>query len=80
MSVEDRTLAPAVNQVELHPLLQQRELREACAAHGIVVQAYTSLGMANEDLIAHATVVDIAQEHGRTPAQVLEGTSVPDVA
>ena len=32
--------APAVLQVELHPLLQRAELREFCAAHGIALQAY----------------------------------------
>ncbi len=33
-----------VNQVELHPYHQQRELQEYCREHGIVLQAYASLG------------------------------------
>eukprot|EP01049_Picozoa_sp_SAG25_P002046 SAG25_NODE_101_length_15508_cov_11.653384_11_plen_94_part_00 len=35
---------PAVNQVELHPYHPQRELRAYCKRHGILVQAYASLG------------------------------------
>ena len=37
-------IRPMVNQVELHPLHPQTELRQYCARHGIVVQAYASLG------------------------------------
>lgn len=37
-------VVPAVNQVECHPQLQQRELIEFCKVHGITLQAYASLG------------------------------------
>jgi 2,5-diketo-D-gluconate reductase A len=58
---------PVLNQVELHPRLQQRALREAMAARGVVVQSWSPLGKAR-DLGA---VEAVAHRLGRTPAQVV---------
>lgn len=60
--------APAVNQLELHPLCQQRAIVAYCRAHGIAVQAYAPLvrGRWDEPLF-HA----LAAKHGRDVAQVL---------
>ena len=41
---------PAVNQVELHPIFQQRELREFQAQHGILTEAWGPLGQGKYDL------------------------------
>jgi alcohol dehydrogenase (NADP+) len=70
-----------VNQIELHPLLQQPELVAYCAANGIIVTAYSPLGSADRPeffvaadapvLLADPVIGAIAQEHGATPAQVL---------
>ncbi len=60
---------PAVNQIELHPLLNQAELRAVNARHNIVTEAYSPLAVGR--LIDNATVTSIAGEYGRTPAQVL---------
>lgn len=60
---------PAVNQLELHPLLNQAELREVNAGYGIVTQAYGPLGVGH--LLENETVTSVAQAHGKTPAQVL---------
>lgn len=60
---------PAVNQIELHPLLNQAELRAINAEHGIITEAYGPLGAGN--LLDNAAVTAIAGEHGKTPAQVL---------
>lgn len=60
---------PAVNQIELHPLLNQAELREVNAGYGIVTQAYGPLGVGQ--LLENETVTSVAQAHGKTPAQVL---------
>ncbi|UXA19732.1 aldo/keto reductase [Mycobacterium sp. SMC-4] len=65
---------PAVNQIELHPLLNQTELRAVNAEHGIVTQAYGPLGVGR--LLDHATVTGVAEAHGKTPAQVLIRWSV----
>jgi len=60
---------PSVNQVELHPFLQQRELVEFCAENGIVVEAYAPLVKAQR--MDHPVLRRIARKHGATPAQVL---------
>ena len=60
---------PAVNQVELHPFLAQRELREFCAANGIAVEAYAPLVKARR--MDHPVLQRVAAKHGATPAQVL---------
>jgi 2,5-diketo-D-gluconate reductase A len=60
---------PAVNQIELHPRLPQTELREFNTRHGITTQAWSPL--AHGQLITDPTVTAIAEQHGRTAAQVL---------
>jgi diketogulonate reductase-like aldo/keto reductase len=60
---------PAVNQVELHPFLVQRELLEFCRARRIQVEAYAPLVKARR--MAHPIVKGVASKHRRTPAQIL---------
>ncbi|HET7075464.1 MAG TPA: aldo/keto reductase [Mycobacterium sp.] len=62
-------VTPAVNQIELHPLLNQAELRKADAQHNVVTQSYTPLVLGR--LTDNPTVTSIAGEYGKTPAQVL---------
>ncbi|KAK7420926.1 hypothetical protein QQX98_002490 [Neonectria punicea] len=60
---------PHVNQVELHPWLQQKEIVEYCEKNGIAVEAYCPLvrNKKSED----ETLVGIAKKHSVTPHQVL---------
>ncbi len=60
---------PAINQVELHPLLQQRPLREAHAELGVVTEAWAPL--ARGQLVEHDTIRRLADKHGRTPSQII---------
>jgi 2,5-diketo-D-gluconate reductase A len=60
---------PAVNQIELHPLLNQAEMRAVNAKHDVVTEAYSPLAIGK--LVDHPTVTSVAGEYGRTPAQVL---------
>lgn len=60
--------SPAVNQLELHPLLNQAELRQFHSEHGIVTEAYSPLGVGN--LLDNPTIGSIAGAHGKSPAQV----------
>jgi 2,5-diketo-D-gluconate reductase A len=64
-------IVPAVNQVELHPLFQQRELHEYAAAHGIVVEAWGPLGQGKYDLFGIPAIQQIAVAHGKSPAQIV---------
>ena len=61
--------APALNQVELHPLLQQRELRAYHAAKGMLTEAWSPLGRGQ--LVGDETISRIADAVDRTPAQVI---------
>jgi diketogulonate reductase-like aldo/keto reductase len=63
-------VAPAVNQVELHPFLPQQEQRTADARHGTVTQSWTPLGRGTE-LLQRPEITETADKHGRTPAQVV---------
>ncbi|MFI8528986.1 aldo/keto reductase [Streptomyces aquilus] len=62
-------LVPAVNQVELHPGLQQRELRELHAESGIVTEAWSPL--AQGAVLGEPVLTSIAERYGKSPAQVV---------
>lgn len=59
---------PVVNQIELHPLLNQAELRAIHADRGILTQACSPLGIGK--LLGNPTLASIAQAQGKSPAQV----------
>jgi 2,5-diketo-D-gluconate reductase A len=60
---------PTVNQIELHPRLQQPELRAWHADHDVVTEAWSPL--AQGDLLEDGTIETVAAHHDRTPAQVI---------
>jgi 2,5-diketo-D-gluconate reductase A len=60
---------PTINQVELHPRFQQAELRAWHREHGIATEAWSPLGQGA--LLGEEPIVEIAERHGRTPAQVI---------
>lgn len=62
-------VVPAVNQIELHPFFQQRELVSFLNEKGIAVEAWSPLARAKR--LADPTLVAIAKKHGKTPAQVV---------
>jgi 2,5-diketo-D-gluconate reductase A len=62
---------PAVNQVELHPIFQQRELRAYHDAHGIITESWGPLGQGKYDLFGNPAIQSIAAAHGVQPAQVV---------
>ncbi len=83
---------PEVNQVELHPYLQQNSLLEFCSKHNIHLTAYSPLGSGDRidamkapdepSLLENDVIQKIAKKHGASPAQViinwdtLRGTAV----
>ena len=62
-------IVPVVNQIELHPLLTQVELREVHKKLGIATEAWSPLGRGR--LLDHPTITGIADANGKTPAQVI---------
>jgi 2,5-diketo-D-gluconate reductase A len=64
-------IVPAVNQVELHPIFQQRELRAFQAENGIHTEAWGPLGQGKYDLFGLAPIQDAATAHAVQPAQVV---------
>src|SRR3989442_1138964 len=60
---------PAVNQVEFHPFLYQKELLGFCVSEKIQLEAYSPLTRGHR--LNHPVISQIASRHGRTPAQVL---------
>jgi diketogulonate reductase-like aldo/keto reductase len=74
-------VVPAVNQVEMHPFFVQRDLCEVHARLGIATQAWSPLGGVNvymprdpsapKNPLAHPVIVGLAEQHRRTPAQVV---------
>lgn len=67
--VDETGVVPAVNQVELHPRMQQSALRAFHSEHGIVTESWSPLGRGA--LLEDPVVTHIAEQMGRTPAQVL---------
>jgi 2,5-diketo-D-gluconate reductase A len=66
---EETETRPTVNQIELHPGLQQRELRAWHADHGIATEAWSPL--AQGDVLSDETIAALAERHGKTPAQTV---------
>jgi 2,5-diketo-D-gluconate reductase A len=67
--IEETGVTPAVNQVELHPRLQQAGLRREHADLGIVTEAWSPL--AQGQVLDDPAITQIAEAHGRTPGQVV---------
>ncbi|OCF39841.1 aldo-keto reductase [Kwoniella heveanensis CBS 569] len=62
---------PSINQIELHPFCQQREIVTYCHAQGIAVQAYSPLIRADKDRYKNPVLVGIAEKYKKEVAQVL---------
>ncbi|MFF5407231.1 aldo/keto reductase [Streptomyces misionensis] len=67
--LDGATLTPAVNQIELHPGLQQAALRAFHAEHGIATEAWSPL--AQGAVLDDPAITDIAARRGKSPAQVV---------
>jgi 2,5-diketo-D-gluconate reductase A len=67
--IQETGVTPTVNQIELHPLLQQAGLRHEHAEHGIATEAWSPL--AQGKVLDDPTITAIAEAHGKTPSQVV---------
>ena len=78
---QETDVVPAVNQVELHPYFAQPDVQQADAAHGIITQAWSPIGGITfypgpwgderRSVMQDPTIAAIAEQHGRSPAQVM---------
>jgi len=66
---EETDIVPAINQIEAHPYLSQLDLLAYDTEHGIVTQAWSPI--AQGAVLDDPEIVDIAGDHGKTPAQVV---------
>ena len=64
-------VVPAVDQIELHPAYQQREITDWAAAHGVKIESWGPLGQGKYDLFHKQPVAAAAVHHRKTPAQVV---------
>ena len=78
--LQTATVVPAVNQIELHPYFQQREVQAFGAEHGILTQAWSPIGgitfyrdSRHGSTLEDPVIVKIAEAHGKSPAQVMLG-------
>lgn len=67
--IDATSVVPSINQVELHPLLQQRNLLQRMGELGTVVQAWAPL--ARGEVLEHPVVVRLARNHQVSPAQIV---------
>src|SRR4051794_787292 len=87
--LDKATVVPAVNQIEVHPYFQQREVQAFGAELGILTQAWSPIGGItfyregeHKSTLEDPTIVEIAEAHSKSPAQVMlrwhlqEGRSV----
>ncbi|MDY0406987.1 aldo/keto reductase [Virgibacillus sp. 179-BFC.A HS] len=68
--MDECDIVPAINQVECHPYLQQKELKAFCQKHGIRVEAYSPL-MNGTDVLHNEVINEIANQYDKTPAQII---------
>ncbi len=65
------TVLPVINQIELHPLFQQKELQKYNRENNIVTQPWSPLGNGNAGLLENAELRSIGRKYGKTVAQVI---------
>jgi diketogulonate reductase-like aldo/keto reductase len=75
--LDQASVVPAVNQIELHPYFQQRPVQHLDEQHGILTQAWSPIGgitayrHSERNAFEDPTLLDIGRRHGKSPAQVM---------
>ncbi len=69
--LEEGSVVPAINQVELHPAFQQRKLRSFQEPLGIITEAWGPLGQGKYELSELPGLSDIADAHGKSIQQIV---------
>lgn len=64
-------VAPVLNQIELHPLLQQRELQAWNATHSIHTESWSPLAQGGNGVFDTDVIQALAAKYQKTPAQIV---------
>ncbi|WP_064091815.1 aldo/keto reductase [Rossellomorea aquimaris] len=67
--MRNSTVKPVLNQIELHPRINQEKLRDYCASKSIAVEAWSPIAQGR--VLDEPTLNHIAEKHGKSPAQVI---------
>ena len=62
---------PAINQIELHPYAQRKDVREDCKKENIKIEAWYPIGHGNKDLIDNPLFSKLAKKYNKTNAQII---------
>lgn len=69
--IDETGVAPVINQIELHPLMQQRQLHAWNATHKIQTESWSPLAQGGEGVFDQPIVRTLAEKYGKTPAQIV---------
>ncbi|MEQ9723668.1 2,5-didehydrogluconate reductase DkgA [Yersinia alsatica] len=69
--IDETGIAPTVNQIELHPLLQQRQIHAWNATHHIATESWSPLAQGGKGVFDQAVIRQLSQKYNKTPAQIV---------
>lgn len=69
--MEETGVRPVINQIELHPMLQQRTLHAWNAMHQIQTESWSPLAQGGKGVFDQKIIKDLAKKYGKTPAQIV---------
>ena len=69
--IDETGVAPVINQIELHPLMQQRQLNAWNATHKIQTESWSPLAQGGEGVFDQKVIRALADKYGKTPAQIV---------
>lgn len=69
--IDETGVKPVINQIELHPLLQQRQLNAWNATHKIQTESWSPLAQGGKGVFDQKIIRELADKYGKTPAQIV---------
>lgn len=69
--IDETGVKPVINQIELHPLLQQRQLNAWNATHKIQTESWSPLAQGGQGVFDQKIIRELADKYGKTPAQIV---------
>ncbi len=69
--LDETGVTPVINQIELHPMLQQRTLHAWNAMHQIQTEAWSPLAQGGKGVFDRPVIKELAKKYGKTPAQIV---------